>query len=145
MNGFGVSFSPAVSGKVLKSIRQTVRRWTLHQRSDKTLDDLARMFNNHIRGSINYYGRFYKSALYPALRHIDQILAPMGASEVQVLRRHKRRTHAGWSALCTASPICSRTGSFSTDAAEQWEPDEARASRPVLRARGGEIRRATHR
>ena len=23
-------------------------------------------------------------------------------------------------------------------AAEQWEPDEARASRPVLRARGGE-------
>jgi hypothetical protein len=25
------------------------------------------------------------------------------------------------------------------DAAEQWEPDEARASRPVLRARGGEI------
>ena len=73
-NGFGVSFSPAVSGKVLKSIRQTVRRWTLHQRSDKTLDDLARMFNNHIRGWINYYGCFYKSALYPALRHIDRIL-----------------------------------------------------------------------
>ena len=24
------------------------------------------------------------------------------------------------------------------DVAEQWEPDEARASRPVLRARGGE-------
>jgi hypothetical protein len=58
-NGFGVSFSPAVSGKALKSIRQTVRHWTLHQRSDKTLDDLARMFNNHIRGWINYYGRFY--------------------------------------------------------------------------------------
>jgi Group II intron, maturase-specific domain len=35
----------------------------------------ARMFNNHIRGWINYYGRFYKSALYPALRHIDRILA----------------------------------------------------------------------
>src|SRR5450759_4899015 len=42
-NGFGVSFSPAVSGKALKSIRQTVRHWTLHERSDKTLDDLARM------------------------------------------------------------------------------------------------------
>ena len=59
--------------KALKSIRQTVRHWKLHQRSDKTLDDLARMFNNHIRGWINYYGRFYKSALYPALRHIDRI------------------------------------------------------------------------
>jgi RNA-directed DNA polymerase len=29
-NGFGVSFSPAVSCKALKSIRQTVRHWTLH-------------------------------------------------------------------------------------------------------------------
>jgi Group II intron, maturase-specific domain/Reverse transcriptase (RNA-dependent DNA polymerase) len=74
-NGFGVSFSPAVSGKALKSIRQTVRHWTLHERSDKTLDDLARMFNNNIRGWINYYGCYYKSALYPALRHIDRILA----------------------------------------------------------------------
>jgi RNA-directed DNA polymerase len=71
-NGFGVSFSPAVSGKALKSIRQTVRHWILHERSDKTLDDLARMFNNHIRGWINYYGRFYKSALYPVLRYIDR-------------------------------------------------------------------------
>ena len=69
--GFGVSFSPAASGKALKSIRQTVRHWALHQRSDKTLDDLARMFNSHIRGWINYYGRYYKSALYPTLRHID--------------------------------------------------------------------------
>ncbi len=32
------------------------------------------------------------------------------------------------------------------DAAEQWEPDEARASRPVLRARAVvKFRRATHR
>jgi hypothetical protein len=29
---FGVSFSPAASGKALKSIRQTVRHWALHQR-----------------------------------------------------------------------------------------------------------------
>src|SRR6266446_5100566 len=91
-NGFGVSFSPAVSGKALKSIRQTVRHWMLHQRSDKTLSDLARMFNNHIRGWINYYGRFYKSAHYPALRHIDRILARWAHRKFKSLRRHKRRT-----------------------------------------------------
>ena len=38
----------------------------------------------------------------------------------------------------TASPD-SLTGVLSTDAAGQWEPDEATASRPVLRAPGGEI------
>ena len=36
-HGFGVSFSPAVSGKALKSIRQTVRHWILHERSDKMI------------------------------------------------------------------------------------------------------------
>ena len=51
------------------------------------------MFNNHIRGWINYYGRFYKSALYPALRHIDRILARWVHRKFKSLRRHKRRTH----------------------------------------------------
>ena len=46
-----------------------------------------------IRGWINYYGRYYKSALYPTLRHIDQILARWAHRKFKSLRRHKRRTH----------------------------------------------------
>jgi hypothetical protein len=34
--------------------------------SDKAIDDLARMWNPVLRGWIQYYGRFYKSALYPS-------------------------------------------------------------------------------
>jgi RNA-directed DNA polymerase len=89
---FGVSFSPAASDKALKTIRQTVRSWSLHERSDKSLDDLARMFNSHIRGWINYYGRYYKSALYPTLRHIDLILARWAHRKFKSLRRHQRRS-----------------------------------------------------
>jgi RNA-directed DNA polymerase len=92
---FGVVFSPAASDKALKTIRQTVRSWTLHERSDKSLDDLARMFNSHIRGWINYYGRYYKSALYPTLRHIDRILARWAHRKFKSLRRHRRQT-AHW-------------------------------------------------
>src|SRR6202008_2491675 len=44
----------------------------------------------------------------------------------------------GWRTLCAGSPICSLTGAFCIAPAEQWDPNEARASRPVLRARGGE-------
>jgi RNA-directed DNA polymerase len=51
---FGVSFSPAASDKVLEAIRQTLRGWALQERSDKTLEDLARMFYATIRGWINY-------------------------------------------------------------------------------------------
>ena len=64
-----------VKRKALKAIGQTVRDWALHERSDKAVDDLARMFNVTIQGWINYYGRFYLSALYPTLRHIDAGLA----------------------------------------------------------------------
>ena len=88
----GVSFSPAASDLALKAIRQAVRRWTLHERSDKSLDDLARMFNPSIRGWINYYGRYYKSALYPTLRHIDRILARWAHRKFKSVRRHRRRS-----------------------------------------------------
>ena len=60
--------------------------------SDKSLDDLARMFNASIRGWINYYGRYYKSALYPTLRHIDRILARWAHRKFKSLRRHRRRS-----------------------------------------------------
>ena len=66
-----------------------MRRWSLQERSDKSLDDLARMFNAHIRGWINYYGRFYPSALYPTLRHIDVILAR--CRKFKALYRHRTR------------------------------------------------------
>jgi RNA-directed DNA polymerase len=91
-HGFGVVFSPAASDKALKKIRQTVRGWALHERSDKSLDDLARMFNANIRGWINYYSRYYKSALYPTLRHIDRILARWAHRKFKSLRRHRRRS-----------------------------------------------------
>jgi hypothetical protein len=46
----GVPIGPAASPTALKAIRGTIRSWSLHQRSDKALDDLARMYNSHIRG-----------------------------------------------------------------------------------------------
>ncbi len=51
---YGTSFLPAASPRALKAIRKAVRVWGLQRRSDKALDDLARMFNPYIRGWINY-------------------------------------------------------------------------------------------
>ena len=86
-----INFSPAISNKAAKVIRQEVRGWRLQLRSDKDLDDLARMFNAVIRGWVNYYGAFYKSALYPTLQHIDRKLARWATRKFKRLRRHRRR------------------------------------------------------
>jgi hypothetical protein len=49
------------------------------------------MFNPVIRGWINYYGHYYKSALYPTLRHIDAKLAQWAYWKYKSLRGHRRR------------------------------------------------------
>ena len=69
-----VIFLPAASPRALKAIRKAVRGWSLQTRSDKELDDSARMFNPYIRGWINCYSHFYQSAMYPTLRRIDVFL-----------------------------------------------------------------------
>lgn len=89
-----VSFSPAVSDEAVKEMRREMRRWQLHLRSDKMLDDLSRMFNPVMRGWVNYYGRFYKSALYATFRGFDRVLARWAMRKYKKLRGHQRRaTH----------------------------------------------------
>jgi len=90
-----INFSPAVSNKAAKEIRQDMRQWALHLSSDKTLDDLARMINPVLRGWINYYGSFYKSALYPTLHHFDYILTRWATRKYKRLKGHKRNA-ADW-------------------------------------------------
>ena len=68
---YGVSFLPAASHGALKAMRREVRRWGLQNRTDTNLNDLARMVNPYIRGWINYYSHFYKSAMHDSLRRID--------------------------------------------------------------------------
>jgi len=88
---FFINFSPAMSNTAGKAIRQEVRRWKLHLRSDKSLHDLARMFRAHIQGWIQYYGRFYKSAMYPTLRHINRKLCLWAMRKYKKLKHHRRQ------------------------------------------------------
>ena len=86
-----INFTPGVSNKAGKTMRQKARRWNLQLRSDKSLEDLSRMFSPIIRGWINYYGKFYKSALYPTLRHLNRILVRWARRKFKRLERHRER------------------------------------------------------
>ena len=88
---FFLNFSPAVSNKAAKVIRDTFRSWKLPQRSDKAIDDLSRMFNPIIRGWIQYYGRYYRSALYPTMRELNRDLALWAKRKYKKLRSHLRK------------------------------------------------------
>ena len=86
-----VNFSPAVSNKATKAMRQTIRSWNLPRRSDKSLEDFAHIFNPIIRGWMNYYGEYYKSALYRTFWHLDRLLSRWASRKYRKLRGRQRK------------------------------------------------------
>jgi RNA-directed DNA polymerase len=86
-----VSFLPAVGKEAIKAMGKVLRSWHLALRSDKTLADLARMFNNVVQGWINYYGRFYQSGLHPLLRRINDYLVRWACRKFKRLRRREKK------------------------------------------------------
>jgi RNA-directed DNA polymerase len=86
-----LNFSPAVSNEARTRMRREMRRWGVARRSDKSLTDLALMFNTTLQGWINYYGRFYKSMLYPVFRHLNDTLVRWAMRKYKRLRRHRTR------------------------------------------------------
>ncbi len=86
-----LNFSPAVSNQAAKEMRRKLREWRIHLRSYANLDQLAKMLNPVVRGWINYYGKFYKSGLFPILRHIDRWLARWAMRKYKKLRNRRKR------------------------------------------------------
>jgi group II intron reverse transcriptase/maturase len=79
------NFLPSISDKAKKAIRKEVKGWKVQLKSDKSLQDLANMFNSQIQGWLNYYTYFYKSGTYDALRYINNCLVQW------VRRKYKKR------------------------------------------------------
>ena len=92
---FFASFTPAVSNRAKKGIRQVIRGWHVQLRSNNNLEGLALALNPIIRGWINYYSRFYKTELYPVFRQFNLALIRWVQRKYKRFRAHKRRA-AQW-------------------------------------------------
>jgi RNA-directed DNA polymerase len=57
------SFTPAISSKAKKKITSELGAMQLHRKTRTTLKDIAEMINAKVRGWVNYYGKFRRSAL----------------------------------------------------------------------------------
>jgi RNA-directed DNA polymerase len=99
-----VNFSPAVGNKAAKSIRETLRSWKIHVMSDKSIYDLSRIFNPGIRGWINYYGTYYKSALYPIFNQLNMSLIKWAMRKYKRLRGHQRKAFYWLGRIARANP-----------------------------------------
>lgn len=96
-------FGPAISKDALKKISEQVRAWRLHLKTGRTLKDLAREINPIVRGWMQYYGAFYRSALHPLLRRINGYLVRWLRKKYRRLRTFAK-AHAAWGRLTRQYP-----------------------------------------
>lgn len=66
-----MNFTPGVSQVAMKTMRSETRNIGLRNRSDLSLEDIAKRYNPVLRGWIEYYGRYNRWALYRVFRHFN--------------------------------------------------------------------------
>jgi RNA-directed DNA polymerase len=96
-------FTPAISKDALNKLSAQVRSWRLHRRTGLSEADLARWINPIVRGWMNYYGAFRRSALYPLLTRINAYLLRWLRKKHPRLRGRKKAQDA-WARACQQRP-----------------------------------------
>lgn len=103
-SGLRVGFTPAASNSSKCKMRRVIKSWRFHRMTTKTLWDLATYINPVVRGWFNYYGRFYKSALYSLFRQIQWSLVKWAKRKYKHLKRHTGRARKWLLKLSESNP-----------------------------------------
>jgi len=97
------SFLPAISKDALKKISAEVRSWRLYNRTGQDLIDIARYINPIVRGWMQYYGKFYRSAMYLVLSRINAYLMRWIRKKYKRLRA-KGKAYRCWRRIVEQRP-----------------------------------------
>ena len=90
---FFVAFLPGVSRKAAKAMRAEIRKWRLHRKSRYSLEYLSFVLKAKIQGWINYYGKYYKSALDSVFQWLNRRLVRWVRLKYKRYRLQRRATH----------------------------------------------------
>lgn len=85
------SFCPGVSAMAKNEMRRRIGSWKLGRRTRQSIEDLSRALNPILRGWLNYYGRFYRTAMHDVFHHFDKALSRWVRRKYSNLWKHKTR------------------------------------------------------
>lgn len=72
-----------------------IRKMNVRNRTDMELIDIAKWLNPILQGWINYYGKFYKTALMPVLEHVNETLVKWALRKYDNLKYKHRWSKSG--------------------------------------------------
>ena len=87
-------FSPAISRKSMKHISQVCRDLGFHRWVHQDIHQLSAALSSKIRGWLNYYGRFHKTAMEPIFRIVNRRLAKWVFNKYKRFKRRKFISYA---------------------------------------------------
>ena len=85
------NFTPGVSKEAKKAMCGSTRESEIRNRTDLSLEDIARWYNPKLQGWLNYYGKYNRSSLYPVWRHFNKTLVSWAMRKYRRLRHRKTR------------------------------------------------------
>lgn len=96
----------AISRKAASEIRNTIREQRFYRRTDLEIDDIARWINPMLRGWLEYFGAFHRSALYVAvIRPLEEHIARWAMRKYRWLQGHRRRAREWVANLLRERPL----------------------------------------
>ena len=87
------NFTAAVSKEALKSMRATIKGTKVRRCTELSLEEIAKRFNPILRGWLNYYGRYTRSAMNGVWRYFNMTLVAWARKKYR--RFNRSRTQAG--------------------------------------------------
>ena len=85
-----LGFGPAISKAARKKISQELRDLQIHRWTNSTIEEIAKTLNPKIRGWLNYYGKFRKSALSGLMYNLNQRLLKWVTNRYKKYRHNKK-------------------------------------------------------
>ena len=84
------NFLPGMSEKAKKAIRKEIRSWKIQLKPDKSISEIANMYNSKIQGWINYYSHYYKTECYDSMKYINRCLIKWAWKKYKHINSRKR-------------------------------------------------------
>lgn len=86
-----MNFLASVSKKACQNLKDKIKSMEIHKRSGLKIDMIAEIINPTVRGWMNYFGRYNKSAMKSTLDVIQRRLIKWAMRKYKRFRGHRRR------------------------------------------------------
>ena len=84
------AFTPAISKKSVKKIREAMKSWKLRSKLQWGINQIAEEINPQVRGWYNYYTKFGKTEFWHVMKHLNDKLARWARRKYKDFKKHPK-------------------------------------------------------